>query len=337
VSGLIEKKGKSMSKGPPSRVTINKPGDRIVLDPSIPQTENVFDLLTYKDALKRAKQLLGEMRRLNQVILSYPEKQRPDLAERTQSHDVWKQFRRLTQEYRSRLPIHKLARCPYCGTDILRPVDSFSLMGFDPDLDATELYGGEPEWPSPPPRQHCRHALGATLSVNLNGLQPDDLRDWMLWDKTLFMRSAPYFMVWPLIARYTSAVVHALPIGRLDDEEPIHRYTAYFTTYFAGDRTNLRTREMWVPNDVGGPAMGAVQTDADLLKWVRAGRLYWLDPDDTSRLVAGPPEAFPYANIQPNGWYYILEGGQLDGPHSYRQVWQGDAPRHDESFPKTIE
>jgi hypothetical protein len=334
---VIEKKGQSMTKEPPSRAAVNKPGDRIVLNSSIPQPENVFDWLTYKDFLKRARRLLGEQHRLHQVILSYPEKDRPGIPEWVQFEIVWKQFRRLTQEYRNRLPIHKLAQCPYCGTDILQPVDSFSLMGFDPDLNATKLYGGEPEWSSPAPRQRCPHSLCATLSVNLNGLGPDDLRGWMLWDKTLLLDSVPYVMVWPLIARYTSAVVHALPIGRLDDEEPIHRYTAYFTTYFAGDGTNLHTKEMWVPNDVGGPAMGLVQVDIDLLKWVRAGRLYWLDPDDTSRLVAGPPEAFPYANVEPKGWYYILEGGRVDGPHPYHQVWQGDAPRHDESFPKTIE
>jgi hypothetical protein len=335
---LIEKKEQSMSKELPSRVAINKPGDRIVLEPSISQPENVFNLATYKELLRQAKQLLGEQHHLHPIILSYPEKERTGIPEWVQFDVIWKQFRSLAEKYRSCLPIHKLAQCPYCRTHILQPLDCFSLLGFDSYLNATEAYWGGSEWRlGLPPRQSCPHAVCATLSVNLNGLKPDDLVGWMLADKTRLMRSAPYVMVWPLIARYTSAVVHALPIGRLDDEEPIHRYTAYFTTYFAGDRTNLRTKEMWVPNDVGGPAMGLVQVDIDLLKWVRAGRLYWLDPDDTSRLVAGPPEAFPYANVEPKGWYYILEGGQLDGPHPYHQVWQGDAPRHDESFPKTIE
>jgi hypothetical protein len=132
-------------------------------------------------------------------------------------------------------------------------------------------------------------------------------------------------------------VVHALPIGRLDDPEPIHRYTAYFVTYFVGDESNLYTNEMWVPNDLGEPATGGVQIDTDLLKWVRAGRLFWMDPEDTSRLVKGPAEEFPYANIQPQGWYEFTEGGQVDGPRPYASVWEGEAPTHDESFPKTIE
>ena len=132
-------------------------------------------------------------------------------------------------------------------------------------------------------------------------------------------------------------MLHALPIGRLDDKEPIHRYTAYFCTYFAGDWTNLLSEEMWVPNDLGGPAMGLVQVDIDLKKWVKADRLFWLDPDDQSQLVQGPAEAFPYADVQPVGWYRIVRGGQMDGPHPYYTVWQGGAPTHDQSFPKTIE
>jgi hypothetical protein len=143
-------------------------------------------------------------------------------------------------------------------------------------------------------------------------------------------------MVWPLVARHTSAVIHALPVGRLDDGEPNHRYTAYYVTYFAGDDTNLRTEEMWVYTDTGEPATGAVQCDRDVIKWVKAGRLFWLNPDDPGQLVRGPVEAFPYANVQMKGWYNILEGGRLDGPKPYARNWQGKAPPHDESFPETI-
>jgi hypothetical protein len=247
------------------------------------------------------------------------------------------QFRLLRKEYFQRLPVHLVAQCPYCGSRILQSVDSFSLIGFYPLLNMTELYR-DPEWSaSRPPRQRCRHALLATVSVNLNGLIPDDLPAWALQRKWGKLDSAPRVMVWPLIARQTSAVIHALPIGRLNDPEPADHYTAYFVTYFADDATNLYTEEMWVPNDLGGPATEGVYYDPDLIKWVKAGRLFWLDPDEPDRLVRGTVEAFPYANIQPQGWYEIVEGGQVDGPKSYYMVWQGDAPRHDESFPKTIE
>lgn len=323
-----------------SPLPVSEPGDRIMLDPSIIQPENVFDLAMYKELLRQAKRLIEEHHRLHRAIHSYPEKERSETYERRQFGVVWDRRRSLEREYRRRLPIRMLAQCPYCGVRILQPVDTFSLMGFSSSLNATKAYHGDVDWrESSPPRQRCPHALCATLSVNLNGLQPDDLSGWMLWEKLgyVHIHSAPSVIVWPLIARYTSAVMHALPIGRLDDEESIHRYTAYFATYFADDETNLHTEEMWVAGDWGLPATGAVRGDRDLVKWVKAGRLFWLNPKDSGQLVRGPVEDFPYASVEPKGWYYILKGGRLDGPNPYYSIWQGEAPPHDKSFPKTIE
>lgn len=328
-----------------SRRPASHPGDRIELDPSIPQPEDVFDFVTYKELLQQARRLREEKNRLHQII--YPlfkgqplRQDLSDLPESKQFDVVWKQFHLVTQEYSDRLPIHLIAQCPYCGVHILQPVDCYSLMGFDESLKVTKVYGdGRPSWPNPLPAQRCKHALCATLAVNLNGLMPDDVAGWALERKMggiMGIDSSPYVMVWPLIARYTSAVMHALPVGRLDDEEPIHRYTAYFTTYFVGEGSNL-CRQMWVPAEFGGPATAGVHTDRDLLKWVRAGRLFWLDPSDTSRLVKGPAAAFPYANIEPRERYHILEDGQLERTDASRYDWQGEPPLHDESYPKTIE
>ncbi|MCP4602208.1 MAG: hypothetical protein GY847_17110 [Proteobacteria bacterium] len=325
-------------KMPASSAPKNNLKDRVIAKPTISHPKDIFNLVTYKELLSQARNLRKEIVRIRTVMQTYPIEERLSSPECQLLKPLHAQFKSLTREYHARLPIHTLAQCPYCGTTILQPVDSFSLMSFDPHLNATKAYCWGREWyDSSLPGQRCSHALCATLSVNLNGLKPDDMSGWMMGKETVLMRSAPYVMVWPLIAQYTSAVLHALPIGRLDDNEPIHRYTAYFSTYFANSTTNLFNKEMWVPNDLGGPAMGLVQVDLDLIKWVKAGRLFWLDPDDQSRLIQGPVEAFPYANIEPKGWYHTVRGVQMDGPHPYHTVWQGTAPEHDESFPKTIE
>jgi len=327
--------------GRASSLPASKPGDRVVSDPSIQQPDNVFNITTYKELLEQTRHLRAESNRLWQSMSSYPIEElseRPEFEPRSLIH---RKLRSLLEEYRSRLPIHLLALCPYCGVHILQPVDNFSLMGFDGNFGATKLYGGEYQWSSPPPRQRCAHALCATLSVSLNGLQPTDLIGWILGDKlhnrTMEIRASPYVMVWPLLARHTRAAIHALPIGRLDDEESIHRYTVYFVTYFVGGQSNLHTNDMWVANEYGGPAMGWVKEDSDLLRWVKADRLHWLDPNDTSQLMSGPPEAFPYANVRPQGCYYILRDGRLDGPNPHHWTWQGQAPSHDESYSSSIE
>lgn len=307
---------------------IIKLGERIQSEKSIKQPQNVFDWETYKEFLNQRGSLEQEYKRLSSTM------------DRATSGAYLQRLREMRDEYIKRLPLHFIAPCPYCKSRILQPVDSFSLAGFYPLLNVPDLYLGGSEWiSSPRPRRLCRHALFATVSLNLNNLTPNDLPQWMLQRKWSWIASSPRVMVWPLIAQRTSAVIQTLPIGRLDDPKPIHRYTAYFTTYFVSDLSNLRTKEMWVSGDRGRPATKGVYNDPDLIKWVKAKRLFWLATDNPARLVSGPENKFPYTNTQSQSRYRIVEDGKIAPPHPYnsRFTWQGNAPHHNESFSQTIE
>lgn len=329
-----------------SILSTNQPNEEIEFVPVVSQPEDVFTSITYKKIFDNYWQLSQKLTLLDARIQQKYKTAQEKLhsPEREQARALNEQLHQLHQSYWYRLPNHIVAHCPYCDTQILQPVDHFSLMGFYPLINIPDFYHGayhiSKTWADPePPRQSCRHALLTTLSVNLNGLKPNDLPRWSLNRKWLYMSSSPRVMVWPLLARRTSAVIHSLPIGRLDDPEPMHRYTAYFITYFMDDISNLMTKEMWVPTDLGAPATEGVYYDPDLRKWVEAGRLYWLDPDEPSRLIKGPVSEFPYADIQPQGRYRIVEAGEVEGPYRYNPsfTWQGKAPHHNESFPQTIE
>jgi hypothetical protein len=314
-------------------------GAKIELLTDMLQPKDVFTPDTYYRFLASVRQKRHERRELGDLISNKYEtpRERLDSREYEQLQVMEWELVQLSREYTRRLPIHLFARCPYCGMHILQPLDSFSLLGLAPGFDTRKLYYKYQWVESPRPRQRCRHALLATVALNLYGRRPDDLPAWALTTEWKDLDVGPCLMVWPLVARRTSAVVHALPIGRLDDPEPIHRYTAYVVTYFFDDGSNLGSEEMWVPNSGGGPAMGAVQIDPDLVKWLRAGRLYWLNPASPSELLSGPEEAFPYAGIRPQGWYTIVAGGHLYGPRPYASMWQGQPPPHDESFPRSVE
>jgi hypothetical protein len=328
-------KQKPEAPGKPARAS--RPGERIALDPTIRQPTEVFDFDSYKAFLNQARALHEQKSRIHAAIQTYPQKERSKTPEWSQYDVISNQYRSLVENYLHRLPIQRLAQCPYCETDILQPVDVFGLMGLHGDLSAKRAFFDLGGWQKPTPfRQTCPHAVCATVSVNLNGYTPDDLAPWLMGSAIQFLDSSPQVMVWPLIARYTSAVMHALPIGRLDDRELTHRYTMYVATYFAEEGTNLFTDEMWVSNDLGGPATRGVWRDNDLLKWVGAGRLSWMDPGDVTRLVKGPAADFPYGKIAPS-WYRIMGNGQLDGPHPYLHAWQGEAPAHDQSYLRSIE
>ncbi|MEZ4526184.1 MAG: hypothetical protein R2941_09725 [Desulfobacterales bacterium] len=253
---------------------------------------------------------------------------------------LFEELKRFAQEYHRRLPIRLTTRYPYCGEKILQYVDFFSLIGYFSPCPNSELYRGSLWYYKVPFRKVCDHAVIMTYAVNLQGLVPDDIVKQGIRLQSEELDSAPLVIVWPLVARQTSVVMHAVPIGRLDDPEPVHRYTAYFMTYFASDKSNLRTDKMYVHTDVGYAATEGVKTDRDLAKWIRAGRLFWLDPDDPEHpLVHGAPENFPYGNIRPEGWYRILNDGKVDGLHPYNRslIWNGSAPSHDQSFSKSVE
>jgi hypothetical protein len=292
---------------------------------SIPQYEDVFDFETYKKALEQVGVYRQKIDTVWEIVSAYPKSERDKTPEQAQYGALIGQLLTLNREFRRRLPVQLLARCPYCLTRVLQPFDSFSLAGFYEGFQLYKLYEGGYEWHTGKWSQNrCHHALFTTPFVNLNDLQPDDVPAWILKSGSLGIDSqpfdcSPYIVVWPLIAKETSAVIHSLPIGRLDDSQPVPRYTAYFVTYFADDASNVRS--MWVSggSESGSlvPATGGVAIDLDLLKWVRAKRLFWLNPKSPEQLVQESPEMFPYANVQPTGWYRILGGGQIDGPHPY--------------------
>lgn len=307
---------------------IIKLGERIQLEKSIKQPQQLFDWETYNKFLNQRGSLEQEYKRLASTM------------DRATSRAYLQRLREMRDEYISRLPLHLLAVCPYCQGRIIQPVDSFSLAGFYPLLNIPDHYLSGTEWfSSQRPRRQCRHALFATISLNFNKLTPNDLPTWMLQRKWNWIAASPLLIAWPLVAQRTSAVIQPLPIGRLDDSEPLHRYTAYFITYFASDLSNLKTKELWVSGDMGRPATEGVYYDPDLIKWVKAKRLFWLDPDNPARLVSGLEDKFPYIDIQPQGRYRLIENGDTEGPNPYkpRFIWQGNAPHHDESFSKTIE
>lgn len=314
--------------------------DTLTAHPAILPPEDEFDLAGYKEFLKSFERNFHEYNRLYDLHLQYEPKERRDAPERQMMASLREEWRLLTQEYLRRLPIRPIARCPYCGSAVLRPVDIFSLMAFHPLVNIGNLYNmirGYADrslwkrWP------HCEHFIVTTFSVNLHHRLPNDLPAWTLSRTWNSLHSAPGVMIWPLIARQTGAVIHSLPIGRLDDSRPTQRYTIYFISYFGGPDTNLRTKAMWVPTDLGGPATGGVYYDFDLMKWVKAGRLLWLDPRNPQQLLSKPARAFPYANVQPQGWYEIMEGGRVNGPKPFTRIWKGAAIPPDQSYSQTIE
>lgn len=212
--------------------------------------------------------------------------------------------------YRARLPVSVLARCPICGGLVREPVDTFSLSGAGWWISEPTGFGWfgrrlqrvhETLYPpaykryiEPSYTAECEHVQAVHYGVNLNGLIPDDVEQ----ARYVFIGSERPGVLRPFMERAGNySVIHALPVGRLDDAAWRPRYTAYFVTYFSRDggafqRSLLPSR--WYELQFLWPYE---LMDYDLSPWAAAGKLSWLGEEASGFSVCQGLENFPYDNI----------------------------------------
>jgi hypothetical protein len=143
------------------------------------------------------------------------------------------------------------------------------------------------------------------VAVNLNGRQPDDVFQevWTGSEKPFVMR--------PLIqVDRTFAVIRALYLGDYNDLAAPPPYTIYFMTYFSGDAAAFD--RIIKPFDQERSRVQYGTADYDLIRWVEAGKLFWLDPADPSLPLRNKPvEEFPYGNVEGLEGLCVIRNGQL--------------------------
>jgi hypothetical protein len=218
----------------------------------------------------------------------------------------------LPLSYGARLPEYTLALCPICGGRVTERIDTFSLAGAGWWISEPRGFGWfgrrlqmvyETLYPlaykrftEPSYEAECVHAQAVHYGVNLNSIIPDDVEQ----ARYVVIGSERPGVLRPFMEREeSSAVVHALPVGRLDDEEWQPRYTAYFVTYFSRDvgafQQSLLPKK-WYDEKFLWPYEWM---DYDLNAWVVAGKMYWMAKEAEEPCLQNEPvEAFPYGNVE---------------------------------------
>jgi hypothetical protein len=273
---------------------------------SMPQPKNLFTKATYKELLEQYWEFDKE-----DDTLSY---QNP--ARRERKDLLRQQLSALRRQYRGGLPVYLLARCPMCGGRVWEPIDSYSLngMGWVGLKTGFGWYGSislpdEKGMPGQSARAsyeaECKHVEVVVFCVNLNGLQPDDVR------QEVWIGPEKPFVMQPLMeVDRTFVVIHSLPIGRYDDPDLVPRYTAYFMAYFSGNQKAFS--EAIGPFDRARSRIQYAAADYDLLKWIEAGKLFWLDTDVPELPLRNEPlRMFPYAGVQGKEGLCVIRDGRL--------------------------
>ncbi|HEV3232564.1 MAG TPA: hypothetical protein VG245_09970 [Candidatus Dormibacteraeota bacterium] len=203
-------------------------------------------------------------------------------------------LRELRDEYSAALPRLALSRDPRTGEVAERAFDAF-------DLDGPFWDYADPARPSIEPRPAS--VLAFTGALHLNGAPP----------ATTFLAKpgpgAPFVVPRLLELPGVTAVISRVGVGPHD---------GYPVFYFADPLPSGLVRfndwgadRSWRPTADGGwgwerNAEDFEVLDFDLLPWVRAGKLAWIAPGDTSLRVQSSVDGFPYAGV--------------DGPHGFQRV-----------------
>jgi len=193
-------------------------------------------------------------------------------------------------DYWRGIPDYLVARCPLCNATYTAKLDTYSLKYWLQPIYGRAIF-----------RRHaqainCSHFVVVHHFINLNGVMPTELEY-----KTLGCEVPHVIPVFVPDDVESYTVMHALPICRVEGGRFVPRYSLYMITYYSEDPALLIKRRWQISSsEVMFVSRGLVKKESwDLPRWVRAGKLQWLDPESLGLpLRTGPVEAFPYVNIQ---------------------------------------
>jgi hypothetical protein len=207
------------------------------------------------------------------------------------------------------IPKYLIARCPLCGGAYTERLDTYSLDGWVTGGTDDVFSGGEQQ-------HHCGHFAAVQTFIHLNDVVPTGY----------FSGGSEVPYVMPIFLPddpVSYAVIHSLPICRVEAGVFVPRYLLFMVTYFSQNPQALYDRRWqdWEPGIDRLPLMytwmkaRGIEEAWDLPKWVAEGKLYWLDLDrDNLPLRSGPVEKFPYGNIEGLRREFIYRDGKLTIP-----------------------
>jgi hypothetical protein len=222
------------------------------------------------------------------------------------------------RDFLRRLPNYVYSRCPYCGAPYTGILDTHSLSSdwvTSPSIHSA-VYSDE--WQ----KIGCWHFVAVQTFINLCGLAPTDL--------VYFKNALDVPFVMPIFVPddvAACAVIHSLPICRIENGGFVPRYSVYMVTYYSQQPKLLWFRrhaemkaefakhgdpEMRLPKMYSSWEATQRPGALDLRAWVAKQKLQWLDVNRPDLpLKSGPVEEFPYGSVTGYLRPYTVRNSQL--------------------------
>lgn len=214
------------------------------------------------------------------------------------------------ETYWKKMTTYTIARCPLCGCKYVNHADIHSLYYWRNTSPETHLN----VFPHPENMVPCAHFVGVQRFINLNSNLPVEFN-------YADNGNGDVPVITPELVQHSpeaSAVIHSLPICRIENNRFVPKYSAYLITYYAESPSAARKAVLKRYPPESGEYHGSplfcvsghqIQEPiiANLPYWVEQKKLYWLDLNATDLpLKSSSTSEFPYAGITGFGtpWIY---------------------------------
>lgn len=216
----------------------------------------------------------------------------------------------LGPDYWEKIPEYILSKCPFCGEVYSEQIDTYNTYKWGEPFSGGEAYLLNEK------TVKCSHFYKIHVFLNFNGLPPSISIKEPIKSRT-YIPEAPHVIA-PFLAEGidSKAVIHALPICRIEKGKFVPRYTVYMVAYFCPEsevQKIIESRHKYfegAPDPIAIPDMLFMKNEDidewfDLKRWVTKDRLYWLEPNNPELpLKKGLVEEFPFAEIEGRRWPY---------------------------------
>lgn len=222
------------------------------------------------------------------------EEREPRDAAYTGALDV---IRSLRDEYRARVPVMALSRCPLTGVLVRHSIDPYGIDGLWWDYEGPVR-----------PQEHLPPSYFALTGALRHG-DPVESTDFLVKPGP----EAPFVMPRILARPEVVAVVSSLPVGR---------HQAFPIFYFADPAPEIErvntwgTTAYWLPGPDGEIGwFEAIETvadfDFDLRPWIASGKLRWIAPGDAQVELRQDVAGCPYLDLPGRRGIVRIKHGQV--------------------------
>lgn len=203
---------------------------------------------------------------------------------------------RYNSEWRQ-LPAHLIARCPICSTKNIERLDTYTIRRWKWFVTTVSKFVFHPDLVV----HHCEHFALVQIFFSSYGILYNEI-----CGSHIAAKEAPYVIGHLLESGRCLAVMHALPVCRIEDNTFVPRYTLFIISYFSEQPKeairdveqynlkwyNIGESSLYLPLQFGDKKW------AILRHWVAAGQLYWVDSRDPNLGVqTHDVDAFPYGDV----------------------------------------